>query len=138
MKSSSRLQRKTPLVRESRIVNREGPVPKLARSGPIESHRTTNPARSALNLQLEVDPRACQLGPGFARHGLHLCAGRATCWHELRKRSSQGSILNPANLMASCVPCNDLVECEPDVARSLGYVLREGDPTWLELGQEIL
>jgi len=92
--------------------------------------KALTPERRALNAQLVASPRPCALGPGFAAHGFDVCTGRATCWHELRKRSSAGSTVNPANLKAACLRCNDLVEIEPALARQLGFVMREGDTAW--------
>lgn len=98
--------------------------------------------RRKLNKELEDSPRACQLGPlwraasiRLGRPELDRCTGRATCWHERRKRSSTGSILKRENLMASCSSCNGLVEDEADVARDLELVCREGDEDWDRLGR---
>jgi hypothetical protein len=77
--------------------------------------------RAALNQELVIAPRACQL------RGPH-CTGRATCWHERRKRSSNGSILNRLNLLAACAPCNGDVEDDPEWGRQ--FTLRPGDAEW--------
>lgn len=58
------------------------------------------------------------------------CTGRATSWHERRKRSAGGSIVDPANLVAACIHCNDAIEDHPTQARAAGWVAREGDPDW--------
>lgn len=65
-----------------------------------------------------------------------VCTGRATTLHEKRKRSSNGSIINPANLVAICDRCNSWAECEPLKARRAGWVVREGDPEWEFLGRK--
>lgn len=89
-------------------------------------------ARAALNQELVISPRLCELGAEFRSAGFDVCTGRAVCWHEKRKRSSAGSIVDRGNLMASCGPCNDLVEREPAVAHRLGFVVRAGEPGWDE------
>lgn len=43
--------------------------------------------------------------------------------HERKKRSHQGSLIDPVNLMASCNACNSWVECNPVKARELGFVV---------------
>jgi hypothetical protein len=55
------------------------------------------------------------------------CTGRATCLHEKRKRSQGGSLLDRANLMASCAYCNSAVEDHPIEAHERGFVIRRGD-----------
>ena len=91
-------------------------------------------ARRDLNRELELTPRRCELGDRFRSAGIDSgCGGRATCWHELRKRSGAGSIVNRANCLASCVPCNHYVENHEDEARAAGLVLRPGDEDWEDM-----
>jgi hypothetical protein len=88
-------------------------------------------ARGELNRELTRIPRRCELGLRFWAADIDsTCSGRATCWHERRKRSAGGSIVNPANILAACAICNSFVEDHPGAARDLGLVLREGDDDW--------
>ena len=72
---------------------------------------------------------------------LPLTAGKENCWrvgsglHERRKRSAQGSLVNPANLVVSCGPCNSWIEDHPALAQRLGLVVRSGDPEWDDLSR---
>lgn len=91
-------------------------------------------ARGDLNRQLEVDIVACELGRRIGQvvwdhqRGVYRgCGGRATCWHELRKRSQGGSITDRSNLMASCARCNQWVEEYPRLAHLAGLVRRRSD-----------
>lgn len=54
----------------------------------------------------------------------------ADALHELRKRSSAGSILNKDNCIPACTSGNHAVEKWPIQARAAGLVIREGDPEW--------
>lgn len=92
-------------------------------------------ARRALNQDLIDRPRPCEAGPALRAQGVDVCTGRATCWHERRKRSSAGSTVNQENLVASCSRCNGAIEDEPAAARRAGLVAREGDPGWESLGR---
>lgn len=90
--------------------------------------------RADLNRALEITPRRCDLGWRFSARNIDSgCTGRATCWHELRKRSAGGSLVNPANVLPACGPCNRFVEAEPLIARELGLVTRPGDAGWDEM-----
>lgn len=64
------------------------------------------------------------------------CGGWAIGLHEIRKRSAGGSILNPANVVRTCSPCNSWVEDHPLLARQAGLVVRAGDDGFDELGQD--
>lgn len=79
------------------------------------------------------DPPAptCRPTPADSR-----CRGEVSGLHELRKRSSQGSVTNLANLMPACSFHNGWVEDNPNLAYRLGLVVREGDPTWWMLGKD--
>lgn len=61
------------------------------------------------------------------------CQGHATGLHERRKRSSQGSLVNPANLVPACNIGNGWVEDWPIQAHRLGLVVRPGDDEWFAL-----
>lgn len=56
--------------------------------------------------------------------------------HELRKRSSGGSLTLLANILPACTPCNGWVETYPEQAHRLGLVVRPGDQTWWLLGAD--
>lgn len=84
--------------------------------------------------------RKCEVGPLLIRAdipGARMCSNKIEGLHERRKRSSGGSLTNPANLIPSCILCNGLIETEPMLVRErLGsaLVVREGDPEWESLG----
>lgn len=70
-----------------------------------------------------------------ARRWALLCGGPLH-WHERRKRSAGGSIVNPVNLVGACNRHNDWVEDNPLLAREIGgtlLVCREGDLGYDEL-----
>ena len=59
-------------------------------------------------------------------------------FHERRKRSSAGSLINPRNLLWACPRCNGFVEAEPALMRAhfgTALVVREGDQEWDGLGK---
>lgn len=79
---------------------------------------------------------ACEIGPILMKETHYEgCTGRATTFHEKRKRSAGGSITNRENLMASCHLCNMYVEEFPEISHHLGLVLREGDPEWAAMSK---
>jgi len=79
----------------------------------------------------------CEIGPVLAFHGerdARYCSGRLEGLHELRKRSSGGSLVNKDNLVPACNFCNGWVENNPLKAWEYGLVVRPGDPGYDELG----
>ncbi len=120
--------RRSPLVGGRQL--RRTPLSAVGRRAASDSDE-----RRALTRELEDTPRPCAAGPALAAEGITGCTGRAQHWHERRKRSSAGSILNRANLVASCDVCNSLIEDHPLEARRAGLVAREGDPDWESLGR---
>lgn len=62
-------------------------------------------------------------------HPLH----KAQTLHELRKRSANGSIVNPLNLMPVCNWANNWVETWPLESKEIDLVMREGHPHWDEV-----
>lgn len=92
---------------------------------------------SAAKEVLEREARGrCAIGPLIAGvDPRHRCSGRYDAPHHLRKTGQGGSKINRANMVAACNPCNGWVEDEPDLARSLGLVVREGDDEWERLGR---
>lgn len=66
---------------------------------------------------------------------LHRCRITPGGLHHLRKLSASGARCNPANVLACCNPCNGWVENFPKLAYTAGLVVREGDPSWLVLGE---
>jgi hypothetical protein len=79
----------------------------------------------------------CELGPVLKLAGVpeaKSCRKKVEGIHERRKRSSGGSLTNPQNLMGACNICNEIVERNKELSRSLGLVVRPGDPEWDSLG----
>lgn len=112
----------------------------LDRSGRLNARSAKTAASYAgprRDLNATLIRGKCQIGPLLAAQGVRgTCEGRraASCLHELRKRSSGGSIENPANVVPGCGICNGLVEAHPPEARAAGLVIREDDPRWEQLG----
>jgi len=80
----------------------------------------------------------CEIGPLLHKHGLdgaRDCRGEIEGLHERRKRTANGSLVNPDNLVPACNPCNGWVEDNPDEAHILELVIREGDPLYDALGK---
>lgn len=67
--------------------------------------------------------------------GVLACQHEPSGLHERRKRSSQGSLTVLANLVPACSPCNGWVEDHPEIAHSLGLVVRPGDNDWFLCGE---
>lgn len=63
------------------------------------------------------------------------CTRRATGLHHRRKKSSQGALMEPDNVLRSCDPCNLWIEDRPERAAKAGLVVRAGDPEWDRLGR---
>lgn len=115
---------------------------------PVSNRKT----RAKADRRAMMAPAPCEVGPTFLfasrddrweiadRKTMDAivanCNGRTSGKHERRKRSSQGSLTNPANLMDCCSPCNVAIEDQPRIAHMLGLVVRPGDPEWTELGPE--
>ncbi len=145
MKRSGPPKRKTPLKAKKGISRGTS---QLARTGISGSRKRIAP-RAAKTAEVYAGPRGdlngylagrwvrCQVGAAVRAGGDRAgwCGGRASCWHELRKRSAGGSILNPENLVAACGQCNGWVEDEPESARRVGMVVLEDDPRWEQLGE---
>jgi hypothetical protein len=107
-------------------------------------------ARQKADRRKLMTPARCEVGPVFlfascddrweiadrkVMDGIvAACNHRTAGKHERRKRSSQGSLTHPENLMDCCSPCNSAIEDHPRIARMLGLVVRPGDPEWDELG----
>lgn len=80
----------------------------------------------------------CEIGPVLSHYeneDWRYCTGRIQGLHELRKRSSGGSLVNRSNLIPACNYCNSWVECNPLLAHEYGLVVREGDDDWDRLGK---
>lgn len=116
-------------------------------AGPCRVHgRGTAPAvRSAIEAR-----RPCEVGVVLRSARLmrvgSTCLGRPSedgpnegwGFHERRKRSSAGSLINPRNLLWACPRCNGFVEAEPALMRAhfgTALVVREGDQEWDGLGK---
>ncbi len=81
--------------------------------------------------------RKCEISPLLVSAGVdeaRWCRGKIEGLHELRKRSSGGSLSNTDNLIPACNLCNGLVESFPKEAHSVGLVVRPGDPNYDCLG----
>lgn len=110
------LRRRTPLRRGGRLKPRSKKMATLYRAQRIPLIVAT----------LEQRPW-CELGPRIAQvdmAGARDCRGRASTLHELRKRSQGGSIVDPANVLPACAPCNGWVEDNPRLAAMVGLVIR--------------
>jgi len=83
----------------------------------------------------------CEIGPLLDQVGLGGgCGGKISGLHERRKRSSGGSLTNPANLIPACSWCNGQVEDQAGPIRDLTgdmLVVREGDPEWESLSARL-
>ena len=116
----------------------------LARTGNLKPRSATKAKidrqRSAMFAPLAEAGEPCRAGARIVAHEqargkTHLCTGVAACFHELRKRSSGGSTVNPKNLLPVCWNCNNWAEDWPDYAKELGLVIREGHPLWDEVSK---
>lgn len=114
------IRRRTQLRGIGKRKKREIVETKDARQAYLAAHIVCE-IGEVLRLHRDVDPAA--------QKGSDECLIKATCVHERKKRSQHGSLVQNANLMASCVLCNDWVERNPGVARELGLtVLSHEDP----------
>jgi hypothetical protein len=59
---------------------------------------------------------------------------RAVLCHHRRRRSRQGALTLEQNCSALCDECHTWIHANPDEANQLGWLVREGDPEWDELG----
>lgn len=79
----------------------------------------TGPPEATVNLVLERDQFKCVPcgDPIYGRRGFEWCVSH-------RKLRAQGVDNRPANLMASCMPCERLIHDHPERARQAGWMLR--------------
>lgn len=56
-----------------------------------------------------------------------ICGGRATTVHEPLSRGRGGSIVDPDNAMAACIPCNEAASANPDEAVRRGVLRHSWD-----------
>ena len=125
LKRSGKLRRSSSLRQTHGL--RPGKAPK-----PV-SDRKAAERREAHDVRFKYlrDNPWCQIGEAMAASPdpkirqlyRKTCRGRADAIHEKQKRSAGGSISDPANFASACNPCNDLMEDEPKVARSIGMVI---------------
>jgi len=81
----------------------------------------------------------CEVSPTLRAAGIAAasrCRGRLEGLHEIRKRTSGGSLTNPKNLVPSCNVCNGWIEDNPTEAHNRRLVARPGDEDWDELGSD--
>lgn len=121
-------------------LNRRTP---LRRGGPLRARSRRAVARATIRRRLISDlvtaGRArCELGPviRLAVPDWSGCTGRVDGLHEIRKRSSGGSLTRLDNLRPACNPCNEWCEDHPALARTVGLVVRPGDPLFASLADE--
>lgn len=101
LKASAGLPRLSPLRRAKGLKPRSAKVARLY----VE--------RRALVAEALADRPRCELQfPG--------CWGEATCVDEIKQRSRGGSIVDPANTVPSCGPCNTYKEDHPGEAEARG------------------
>ena len=75
----------------------------------------------------------CQAGPILEARGHAVCTGRTEHLHHRRMRSS-GGIGVEANALPCCHACHAVIHANPHMAHSLGFILRAGDPDWVDCG----
>lgn len=101
---------------------------------PMSARRQAElPERAVVREAVIRRDRTCQIA---ARGYLHTCWGPLT-FHHRRKESDQGAY-SMDNGAAVCAAGNDAMESDPDLARwarSVGLVVRRGDPEWESLGR---
>lgn len=122
----ARLQTKQPLKAKKRL-------PQVGKRKKREIDETQAIRREYLRTQF-----ICEIGEALrawapydkgCKEGHDQCLIASSCIHERKKRSQGGSLTDPANLMATCVPCNGWVEDHPATAWAMGvWVLSHEDP----------
>lgn len=141
MKRSGPLKRRTPLkadpAKTREWQRRSAP---MASGTPMRSRSKAKAremaTRSAETVAAIAAGQRCELGHlTTSADPAHRCAGTPGGRHEIRKRSSGGSVTKPANLRWACNPCNGWVEDHPADAHALGLVARPGDPDWEALAR---
>ncbi len=133
MKRSGPLKRTGELKRTAMVRTRTPIAPVSAK------RQRENRTRSGVVADLRRTVRNCQANP-LLRAGLERMttdAGRApyleglkACrlygplvGHEPQKRSRRGSIVDPANILMVCSPCNDWCERWTDAASEVGLLI---------------
>lgn len=124
------MKRRVPLKR-TRLVVKKPWRPQRARIAARSEKRTKFMAEERVPLtraMLDEDPW-CGMAFSIRRVAGDYadCQLRAIGLHEIRKRSQGGSMLDRANLVRACSPCNSWVEDHPDLAYAAGLVARAGD-----------
>jgi hypothetical protein len=104
-----------PLARTSKLKRGKG-----LRSRSAATQKAYRDERVPLVIAILEERPWCELQfPG--------CTARATCVDEIKQRSRGGSITDPANLAASCIPCNGYKEDHPAEALARGLALHSWD-----------
>lgn len=80
---------------------------------------------AAVRAQYREEHPFCELGIiiAISEGSAEWCVLYTQGIHERKKRSQQGSLTDPTNLMSSCNPCNGWVEDNPKLAKKLGLVV---------------
>lgn len=116
------------------------PLKRAATVAPVSAKRKAeNLERRQVVAMLRTQTRTCQANAllGAALRRMTSDAGRApyleglkACYlygpfvgHEPQKRSRRGSIVDPANIIICCSPCNDWVERWPAAATEAGLLI---------------
>lgn len=131
MKRSSRLVRSRSFARSGRL------NPVSARRQRENAARRTLPQPRHCEIEVILRTAPIRFYEQLVRSWMLPCGG-PLAWHERRKRSAGGSILNPDNLVGACNRHNEWVEDNPGLARQLGgtrLVVREGDPEYEALSK---
>lgn len=148
MKRSGPPKRKTPLKSNKGLGGGPGLKRTELKRGDSQLKRTELKKRSTERSKFMKDDRVpliktlveagfgCEICPVLHEAGVPIeCNGQIEGMHELRKRSSGGSLTNRNNLVPACNWSNGWIENNPTTAHTLGLVVREGDPLWDQLGK---
>ncbi len=111
---------------------------KRTRLRPIsDKKRAATDEHRIVRLRVYARDGVCQVYAwGYGRYAVGPCHGPMTPHHR-RKASAAGSYTFE-NLVAVCQGHNEALESDADLAkwaRTVGLVVREGDPEWASLGR---
>lgn len=93
-------------------------------------HRAEHARYVKFVRELAAESDRCEVGPliSVVDHGYRDCTLTMQGLHHLQKRSAGGALIDRANVLRSCNPCNSYVENEPILARQAGLVRRAWVP----------
>lgn len=137
MKRSGPLKRTSPLKSNSSLSQGSGLKRTELKKRSDKRSKVMKDDRVPLIKALVDAGFSCEISPVLDYHGIadaQNCFGSISGMHELRKRSSGGSLTNRDNLVPACSYCNSWVEDNPTLAHQIGLVVREGDTDWVRFG----